>query len=253
LLVIDEAQHLAPSALDLLETLTNATAPAPARLQICLVGQPELRILLNAAQRSGFRELIGVDRHLGPLEQAEIRLYVEHRLHRAGWTGDRNSRTRPSCEIFIFTAGNPRRVNLLCNSLLLCACLKKQQRIDASAVTWAAAAMREDSFQGAPDLLDLGSHFEHPPTLTEHSNLNAGARRATLARTHRRGLSELRRLNASTAMSAGTARHATSLDAAASLRRNDRAPKTLWPLRPTGVDVRNERACEPTIRPPDDG
>ena len=167
LLVIDEAQHLAPGALDLLENLAKATTLAPARLQICLAGQPELRILLNAAQRSGFRELIGVDRHLGALEQAEIRLYVEHRLHRAGWTGRPEFEDAAFTEIFIFTAGNPRRVNLLCNSLLLCACLKKQQRIDAPAVTWAAAAMREDSFQGAPDLLDLGSHFEHRPTLTD--------------------------------------------------------------------------------------
>jgi len=87
LLVIDEAQHLTPSALDLLETLAKATPRAATQLQICLVGQPELRILLNAAQRGGFRELIGADRHLGPLEQAEIRLYVEHRLHRAGWNG----------------------------------------------------------------------------------------------------------------------------------------------------------------------
>jgi len=167
LLVIDEAQHLAPSALDLLETLANATPLAPTKFQVCLVGQPELRILLNAGQRSSFRELIGVDRHLGPLEPAEIRLYVEHRLHRTGWTGRPEFEDAAFSEIFIFTAGNPRRVNLLCNSLLLCACLKKQQRIDAPAVTWAAAAMREDSFQGAPDVLDLGSHFKQRPTLTE--------------------------------------------------------------------------------------
>ena len=167
LLVIDEAQHLAPSALDLFETLASATDLAPSKLQICLVGHPELRILLNAPQRRSFRELIGVDRHLGPLEQAEVRLYVEHRLHRAGWAGRPEFEDAAFTEIFIFTAGNPRRINRLCDSLMLCAYLKKQQRIDASAVTWAAAAMREDAFQGAPDLLDLGSHFEQRPTLME--------------------------------------------------------------------------------------
>jgi len=167
LLAIDEAQHLAPSALDLLEAFASATALAPARLQICLVGQPELRILLNAAQRGSLRELIDVDRHLGPLERAEIRLYVEHRLHCAGWAGRPEFEDAAFTEIFIFTAGNPRRVNLLCNSLMLCAFLKKQQRIDAPAVTWAAAAMREDSFQGAPDPIDLRSHFERRLTLTE--------------------------------------------------------------------------------------
>ena len=167
LMLIDEAQHLAPSALDLIEILANATALTRVPLQICLVGQPELRILLNAVQRDAFRELIGVDRHLRPLEQAEIRLYVEHRLRRAGWTGRPEFEDAAFSEIFIFTAGNPRRINLLCNSLMLCACGKRQQKIDAPAVTWAAAAMREDALQGEPDVLDLGSHFEHRPTLKE--------------------------------------------------------------------------------------
>ena len=167
LLVIDEAQHLAPGALDLLDNLARATDLAPLPFQVCLVGQPELRILLNAGPRRDFRELISVDRHLPPLERGEIRLYVEHRLHRAGWTGRPEFEDAAFTEIFIFTAGNPRRVNLLCNSLMLCACLKKQHVIDAAAVTWAAAAMREDLLQGGPDLLDLGAHFERRPTLTE--------------------------------------------------------------------------------------
>jgi type II secretory pathway predicted ATPase ExeA len=198
-LVIDEAQHLAPSALDLLEALADATAQAPTQLQICLVGQPELRIVLNAAQRSGFRKLIGVDRHLGPLEQAEVRLYVEHRLHRAGWTGRPEFEDGAFSEIFIFTAGNPRRINLLCNSLLLCASLRKQERIDAPAVTWAAAAMRGDSLQGAPDLLDLGSHFERRLTLTEAFEPTPGPEVATIART-RRGLARAAAASTSTAM-----------------------------------------------------
>ena len=163
LLVIDEAQHLDFSAFELLEAMANASATAPARLQICLVGQPELRCLINAEESGGFRELIDVDRHLRPLEQAEIRLYVEHRLHRAGWTGRPEFEDAAFVEIFIFTAGIPRRVNLLCNSLLLSAWLKRQERIDAPAVTRAAAALRGESFKGASDL----SHVEHPPTLTE--------------------------------------------------------------------------------------
>jgi hypothetical protein len=42
------------------------------------------------------RELIDVDRHLGPLEQAEIRLYLEHRLTAQDGPADRNSKTQPS-------------------------------------------------------------------------------------------------------------------------------------------------------------
>jgi len=167
LLVIDEAQHLDPSAFELLEEIANTGALAPARVQICLVGQPELRFLLNAAERGSFRELIDVDRHLRPLEQTEIRLYVEHRLHRAGWAGRPEFEDAAFVEIFIFTGGIPRRVNLLCNSLMLSAWLKRQDRIDAPAVARAAAALRGDSPEGPPDLLEAASRFEHPPTLTD--------------------------------------------------------------------------------------
>jgi len=163
LLVIDEAQHLDTSAFELLEEMAKLAATAPARLQTCLVGQPELRFLINAAERGGFRDLIDVDRHLRPLDQAEIRLYIEHRLHRAGWTGRPEFEDAAFVEIFIFTDGIPRRVNLLCNALLLSAWLKRQERIDAPAVTRAAAALRGESFKGATDL----SHVEHPPRLTE--------------------------------------------------------------------------------------
>jgi len=165
LLVIDEAQHLDASAFELLEAMAGAAAQG--RLQICLVGQPELRFLINAPEREAFRELIDVDRHLRPLEQSEIRLYVEHRLHRAGWTGRPEFEDAAFTEIFIFTAGIPRRVNLLCNSLMLTAWIKRQARIDAPAVARAAGALRGDSAQAAPDLLELAAHAERPPTLTE--------------------------------------------------------------------------------------
>ena len=167
LLVIDEAQHLDPGAFELLEAMARVGATAPVRLQICLVGQPELRFLINAAASGSFRELIGVDRHLRPLEQTEVRLYIEHRLHRAGWSGRPEFEDAAFNEIFIFTGGIPRRVNLLCNSVLLSAWINRQERVDAPAVTRAAAALRGDSSQGAPDLLEVGSQLEHPPTLTE--------------------------------------------------------------------------------------
>jgi type II secretory pathway predicted ATPase ExeA len=153
LLVIDEAQHLLPGAFELLETLANGSASAAGRLQICLLGQPELRMRLDSADGGRFRELVGVDRHLGPLEQPEIRLYVEHRLHRAGWSGRPEFEDAAFFEIFVFTIGVPRRVNLLCDSLMLAACLEKRARIDAPAVSRGAAAIRSGSFPAAIELL----------------------------------------------------------------------------------------------------
>ena len=67
LLVIDEAQHLVGTAFDLLESIVLATPATSARLQVCIAGQPELRALLQAAERRAFRERIQVDVRLGPL------------------------------------------------------------------------------------------------------------------------------------------------------------------------------------------
>lgn len=174
LLVIDEAQHLASGAFDLLRAMATAAGGAATHLQICLVGQPELRILLNGAERADFREQIDVDRHLGPLGESETRQYIEHRLRTVGWSGRPAFDDAALFEIFVLTSGIPRRINLLCNSLLLSACLMKKQRIDAAAVTRAAAAMRGDSLDSMPDLLQSGSDFDSPaapPKVAEHGVL----------------------------------------------------------------------------------
>jgi hypothetical protein len=166
LLVVDEAQHLGPSAFEWLEDMANGPADAFTRFQICMLGQPELRMLINAADRARLRDLVTVERHLGPLDQTEIRLYIEHRLHRAGWTGRPEFEDAAFFEIFVFTAGVPRRINLLCHSLMLAACLEKQPRIDASAVGRAAAAIRSDSFPTS-EVTEVEVDHPSPPLLSE--------------------------------------------------------------------------------------
>jgi len=181
-LIIDEAQHLEPSALELLETMTSAASNAAPRLQVCLVGQPELRMLLSVPERARFREQIVVDRHLGVLEQDETRAYVEHRLQRAGWDGRPRFEDGAFLAIFVFTSGIPRRINQLCNSLLFSACLNREETIDASAVTREAMALRAGSFPVTPDMLHMQSHVEKPPTpaattepILTHEHAVAGA------------------------------------------------------------------------------
>jgi general secretion pathway protein A len=144
LLLIDEAQHLENSAFELLETLAQAAAAAGALLQMCLVGQPELRGSLQGTEQTRFRERIQVDRHLGALDRQETRSYVEHRLHKVGWTGQPQFDDEAFGEIFDCTSGIPRRLNLLCNRLLLSAFLGPQPRIGATTVANVAAELRAE-------------------------------------------------------------------------------------------------------------
>ena len=157
LLVIDEAQHLADSAFELLLALLDAANRAPpARLQVCLFGQPELRVLLDAPAQGRFRQRVAIDRHLGLLDQAETRSYIEHRLRKVDWNGTPEFAADAFGEIFSRTDGVPRRLNLLCNRLMLGAYLGPKRRVDAAAVVVTAAAMRAEF---GPD--------SAPPVLTE--------------------------------------------------------------------------------------
>jgi general secretion pathway protein A len=141
LVVIDEAQHLSESAFALIATLVDTALADGARLQICLGGQPELRSRVESAEQSGFRARIQVDRHLGPLDEAEVRAYIEHRLRKVGWAGRPAIDDGAFAALFACTQGIPRRINVLGNRVLLSAFLASEQRIAAAHVNRVAAEL----------------------------------------------------------------------------------------------------------------
>src|SRR5678809_1322851 len=87
LLVVDEAQNLDRGAVEELRMLSNFQLGSHALLQSFLVGQPELRPMLNSKPLEQFRQRVIASCHLGPMAAAEVRAYIEHRLSRAGWSG----------------------------------------------------------------------------------------------------------------------------------------------------------------------
>ena len=149
LLVVDEAQHLAESAFELLLTLMDAANAAPGGLRLCLIGQPELRLQLAAPAQGRFRTRVDIDRHLDLLDLVESRAYIEHRLLKVGWNGTPEFTVDAFVAIFARTAGVPRRLNLLCNRLMMSAYLWPERRIDVAAVALTAAAMQAE-FSSAP-------------------------------------------------------------------------------------------------------
>jgi len=141
-LIIDEAQNLRQGAF---EQLVGLMAPRPnesAALQICLVGQPELRAIVSSGELGPLRERVVVSCHLGPIDQAETRNYIEHRLNKVGWRGHPSFDGAAFDEIFRWTHGVPRRINLLCNRLMLSRFLTQQTQIDAATVAQIAHDLR---------------------------------------------------------------------------------------------------------------
>jgi general secretion pathway protein A len=134
LLVVDEAQNLNLQAIEELRMLSNFQLGKHALLQSFLVGQPELRELLTSKPMEQFRQRVIASCHLGPMDEQETRAYIEHRLHKVGWSDRPAISAEAYARIHAHGEGIPRRVNLLCNRLLLSAFLGAQERIDAADV-----------------------------------------------------------------------------------------------------------------------
>ncbi len=137
-LIVDEAQNLRPDAFDELLLLAGSTTRLRAPFQVCLVGQPELRGMLESNELRHLRRLTSVTCHLGPIDRSETGAYIEHRLHKVGWSGVPSFAPGAFDEIFDCTKGIPRRINALCNRLLMSMFLNSQTEIVAAAVAQAA-------------------------------------------------------------------------------------------------------------------
>ncbi len=128
LLIVDEAQNLTPRAVEELRMLSNFQLGDQALLQSFLIGQPELRTMMQSPHMQQLRQRVTASYHLGPLDKTETQAYIEHRLKHVGWKGD--PEFEPACFglIHSLTAGIPRRINTLCNRLLLAGYLGEKHR-----------------------------------------------------------------------------------------------------------------------------
>ena len=134
LLVVDEAQNLSPRAVEELRMLSNFQAGEKSLLQSFLLGQPEFRYTLQGEGMQQLRQRIIASYHLGPMDLAETRSYIEHRMKTVGWKGDPEFGEECFSPVFSHTGGIPRRINTLCDRVLLFGYLEDRHRIDAQTI-----------------------------------------------------------------------------------------------------------------------
>jgi len=118
-LIIDEAQGLSPAVLEQLRLLTNLETNERKLLQIILIGQPELRTLLEQPELRQLAQRVIARYHLDSLSAGETANYVAHRLAVAGISGATPLPDNLMKSIHQLTQGVPRRINLLCDRALL--------------------------------------------------------------------------------------------------------------------------------------
>lgn len=119
LLIVDEAQNLTVKAVEELRMLSNFQYGNQALLQSFLVGQPEFREILQNSQMQQLRQRVIAACHIGPMDRDETQGYIEHRLKCAGSSEKPTFETGTFDAIFEASGGIPRRINALCDRLLL--------------------------------------------------------------------------------------------------------------------------------------
>ena len=153
ILVVDEAQNLAPAVLEQVRLLTNLETAKQKLLQIILIGQPELRELLGRNDLRQLAQRITGRYHLEPLTRDETAQYVEHRLRVAGALGEVVDAGAKK-EVFRLSQGVPRLINVICDRALLGAYSQESRVITRRLIRRAA-----DEVSGELDRTPLIRHI----------------------------------------------------------------------------------------------
>jgi general secretion pathway protein A len=149
LLIIDEAQRLTSDLLEEIRLLSNIEKDYTKLLNIFFVGQNEFNDIILKQQNRPLRQRITINYNIDPLEQHEVMEYINFRLGVAGcdeplFTGDAVR------EVFAFSEGYPRLINIVCDHALLTGFVQGLARITGSIVSECAEELRIQSVRPTP-------------------------------------------------------------------------------------------------------
>ena len=132
-------------------------------LQSFLLGQLELKQTLQRPGMEQVRQRIIAGYHLRPLDRQELQAYVEHRLAMVGWRNDPAISDVGFDAIYEATGGVPRRVNSLCDRILLFGALGELHEIQDSHVKSVVEEMAQEVGHSVLDPIDQVQAVETPP------------------------------------------------------------------------------------------
>ena len=119
LLLVDEAQNLPAETIEELRMLSNFQLDDKPLIQSFLLGQEELKDIIQAPNMEQFRQRIIASAHLKPLDENEVKNYINHRLQQAGCEKKSLFLDETFTLIHQKTLGVPRKINIFVDRLLL--------------------------------------------------------------------------------------------------------------------------------------
>jgi general secretion pathway protein A len=134
-MVIDEAQNLDDSVLELIRMLSNFETPREKLIQIVLSGQPELAEKIASPDLEQLRQRVSIFSELTPFSREDTQLYIEHRLRIAGYAFAGPLFTRDALALIAEAShGIPRNINNLCFNALSLAYALQRKPIDSKII-----------------------------------------------------------------------------------------------------------------------
>jgi type II secretory pathway predicted ATPase ExeA len=119
-LIVDEAQNLSDEALEEIRLLSGLETHKEKILHVILLGQPQLRDRLDNPHMEQFAQRVRLRYHIRALTETETGGYIHHRLEVAGAGSNDLFEAQVFPEIFRYTGGVPRLINVLCDTALVC-------------------------------------------------------------------------------------------------------------------------------------
>ncbi len=132
-LIIDEAQNLTIELLEELRMLTNINSNKDELLQLILVGQPELRTMIEDPALRQFAQRVAAAYHIPSMDMNTTAAYIQHRMRHAGGTGAEFSSEAIEA-IYRVSEGVPRMVNKLCDLALVYGAGAGEKTVTASII-----------------------------------------------------------------------------------------------------------------------
>ncbi len=175
MLVVDEAQNLPLESLEELRMLSNMHYKGKVLLQIFLLGQSEFRDNLRHPNLEQVRQRITASYHLAHLDPTETVGYVEHRLKKVDWKGDPEFSKDAYHAIYECTSGVPRRINTLCDRLLLFGFLEEKHVIDEAIVRTVAQELRAELMVPESNAQPVRSNGAAQATTSANGQVDAGS------------------------------------------------------------------------------
>lgn len=120
-LVIDEAQNLAPDVLEQVRMISNLETERDKLIQIILAGQPELDVVLNRHDLRQLKQRITVRCSLSPMKLSDTHDYINYRLKVSGSRIPGLFSRKSVRHIYRFSGGIPRLINVACEQALVMA------------------------------------------------------------------------------------------------------------------------------------